>query len=124
MQVVLMTHRGVRCAIPIARVEAAEAAPLGAELALWEGRSVATGDARVRYLRVQTAHGLRWVAATDVCQGSVEERLDVPDLLRGGLLDGHVVALTRVAHADAGAADELVWLVDSALVGTESEVAR
>jgi hypothetical protein len=124
MQVVLMTHRGVRCAIPIARVEVAEAAPAGVELALWEGYRVASGDARVRHLRVRTAAGVGWVAATHVGQGSVEERFDVPDLLRGGLLDGHVVALARVAHADAGPADELVWLVDWALPGGEREVSR
>lgn len=126
MQVVVMRHRGVRCAIPVSQVEVADREPGGAMLALWDGHPVPAGGERVRHLRVRTGGGPRWIAASDVRHARVSERIDVPVLLSARLVPAHVVALARVEHAEdvqgspnGSTPGELVWLADCARLEAE-----
>lgn len=108
-EVLLLSHRGVQCAVPSSQVVVAEEA-VGARhvVELWPARGPVSHPQTEHFVEVLTAVGYRWLR----CSGVRLRRLapssvwQLSPLLEKALELPHVVG---VASVD----DALYWLVDS-----------
>ena len=107
-EVLSMSHRGIRCAIPPSHVIGA-VPPDASEsfVDFWAATASQDSAHAERALRVVTANGPRWIRCTDAHLVWISELMiwRLPPLLRELTTASHVVG---VAEIDG----ELSWLVD------------
>lgn len=117
--VVILTHAGVRCALPAKQVLRGEAEGDAPEIRLWRGddrardAANAANDGAVtkRALVVETPSGPRRLACEAVHFAWLDEEpmVELPELLRALLRLPHVVGLSESREAPLWLVDLLCW---------------
>ena len=109
IEILCLSHRGVRCAMPSKQVLLVESIEHAAQVVhLWDAVGGLATPGQERWLRILTSCGPKWLCGTrpklrQIAQSRV---FGLPGVLRDFLPLSHVVGLADLE-------DELVWLVDT-----------
>ncbi len=121
-KILCLSHRGIRCGIPVDRViDARQRRAEEEHVDLWEGASGPTpaqsdeeGGLGERSLNIRTAGGARWICGEQVATASVSSHQvrALPPLLREIVTLPYVVGLADLRSDGRTRDGELIWLVD------------
>ncbi len=121
-KILCLSHRGIRCGIPVDRVlDARQRRAEEEHVDLWEGASdpvpvsheVESGLGE-RSLNIRTAGGACWISGEQVATASVSSHQvrPLPPLLREIVTFPYVVGLADLRSDGRTRDGELIWLVD------------
>ena len=122
-KILCLSHRGIRCGIPVDRVlDARQRRTEDEHVELWQGPDELEDDwgseeesgIGERSLNIRTADGSRWICGEQVATASVSSHQvrPLPPLLREIVTFPYVVGLADLPSVGQARDGELIWLVD------------